>query len=151
MHTHTQKHTHKISIGSCVGVGRYGALSLTHTDMHYYTRARALSPSRICEGIGFCKAAVKTLCGRQKPRVQARRGNSTSQGARPVHQIISMTRWIRTSGSSMKKSFSAGSAPGAALFFSTYERVKDILMERTDVEVRSHGFGVCYSQYCTRV
>ena len=51
----------------------------------------------------------------------------------------------------MKKSFSAGSAPGAALFFSTYERVKDILMERTDVEVRSHGFGVCYSQYCTRV
>ena len=31
-------------------------------------------------------------------------GNSTSLGARPVHQIISMIRWIRTSRFSIKKS-----------------------------------------------
>ncbi|KAJ1494438.1 Sadenosylmethionine mitochondrial carrier protein pu [Baffinella frigidus] len=32
-----------------------------------------------------------------------------------------------------------GSAPGAALFFSTYERVKDALMEGADEEVRTHA------------
>ena len=36
------------------------------------------------------------------------KGNSTSHGARPVHQIISMIKWIRTSRLSIKKSLSRG-------------------------------------------
>jgi hypothetical protein len=32
------------------------------------------------------------------------KGNSNSHGAKPVHQIISMIKWIRTSGFSIKKS-----------------------------------------------
>jgi hypothetical protein len=34
------------------------------------------------------------------------KGNSTSQGARPVEQNISIIKWIRTSRLSMKKSLS---------------------------------------------
>jgi hypothetical protein len=34
------------------------------------------------------------------------KGNSDSHDTRPVHQIISMIEWIRTSRSSMKKSLS---------------------------------------------
>jgi len=34
------------------------------------------------------------------------KGNSNSHGARPVHQIISMTKWIRTSKLSIKNSLS---------------------------------------------
>ena len=34
------------------------------------------------------------------------KGNSNSYGARPVHQIISMIKWIRTSRLSMKDSVS---------------------------------------------
>ena len=42
--------------------------------------------------------------------------NANSHGARPVHQIISMITWIRTSKLSIKISFSAGDHPvvGAA-------------------------------------
>ena len=36
------------------------------------------------------------------------KGNSNSHGARPVHQIISMIKWIRTSRLSMKNSLSLG-------------------------------------------
>jgi len=32
------------------------------------------------------------------------KGNSDSHGAKPVHEIISMMKWIRTSGFSIKKS-----------------------------------------------
>jgi len=34
------------------------------------------------------------------------KGNSNSHGARPVYQIISMIKWIRTSRLSIKNSFS---------------------------------------------
>ena len=34
------------------------------------------------------------------------KGDSNSHGARPVHQIISMIKWIRTSRLTMKKSLS---------------------------------------------
>ena len=34
------------------------------------------------------------------------KGNSNSHGARPVHQIISMIKWIRTSRLSINKSLS---------------------------------------------
>jgi len=40
------------------------------------------------------------------------KGNSNSHGARPVHQIISMIKWIRTSRLSIKNSLSDGQ-PGA--------------------------------------
>ena len=36
------------------------------------------------------------------------KGNSNSHGARPVHQIISMIKWIRTSRLSIKNSVSGG-------------------------------------------
>ena len=36
------------------------------------------------------------------------KGNSNSNGARPVHQIISMMKWIWTSRLSMKNSLWAG-------------------------------------------
>jgi hypothetical protein len=36
-------------------------------------------------------------------RLPKEKGNSDSHGARPVHQIISMIKWIRTSRLSMKK------------------------------------------------
>jgi len=35
------------------------------------------------------------------------KGNSNSHGARPVHQIISMIKWVRTSRLSIKNSPSA--------------------------------------------
>ena len=38
------------------------------------------------------------------------KGNSNSHGARPVHRIIMMIKWIRTSRLSIKKSLSAGAA-----------------------------------------
>ena len=34
------------------------------------------------------------------------KGSSNSYGARPVHLIIPMIKWIRTNGSSIKKFFS---------------------------------------------
>jgi len=43
------------------------------------------------------------------------KGNSTSHGARPVHQIISMKQWIRTSRLSIKNSLSQVDAFLAAL------------------------------------
>ena len=36
------------------------------------------------------------------------KGNSNSQGARPVHQMISMTKWMRTSRLSTKNSLVTG-------------------------------------------
>ena len=36
------------------------------------------------------------------------KGNSKSHGARPVHQIITMIKWTRTSRLSIKNSLSAG-------------------------------------------
>ena len=36
------------------------------------------------------------------------KGNSTSHGARPVHLIITMIKWIRTSRLSIKNFLSAG-------------------------------------------
>ena len=47
-------------------------------------------------GLGFEKVDVR-LPGK---------GNSNSRGARPVHLIISMIKWIRTSRLSIKKSLS---------------------------------------------
>ena len=55
-------------------------------------------------------------------------GNSKSHGARPVHLVIRMMKWIRTSSLSIKKSFSRvakadrrnplwGSGPGRALLW----------------------------------
>ena len=38
------------------------------------------------------------------------KGNSTSHGARPVHFIISLIKWIRTSSLSIKNSLSQGEA-----------------------------------------
>ena len=38
------------------------------------------------------------------------KGNSNSYGARPVHQIISMTKWIRSSSLTMKNSLSGSLA-----------------------------------------
>ena len=39
------------------------------------------------------------------------KGNSNSHGARPVHYIISMIKWIRTSRLSVKNSLSRRRAP----------------------------------------
>jgi len=36
------------------------------------------------------------------------KGNSNSHGARPVHQIISMIKWMQNSKLSIKNSLSAG-------------------------------------------
>ena len=38
------------------------------------------------------------------------KGNSSTHGARPVHQIIAMIRWIRTSRLSIKNSVSLSSS-----------------------------------------
>ena len=44
------------------------------------------------------------------------KGNSNSHGARPVHQIIKMIQWIRTSGLSIENSFSSlRNTTGAAI------------------------------------
>ena len=43
------------------------------------------------------------------------KGNSNSNGARPVHQIISMIKWIRSSRLSIKNSFSRGGISGACV------------------------------------
>jgi len=54
------------------------------------------------------------------------KGNSNSHGARPVHRIITMIKWIRTSRLSMKKSLSVGGGDGeggaAAAFLAVNKR-----------------------------
>jgi len=42
------------------------------------------------------------------------KGNSNSHGARPVHLIITMIKWIRTSRLSIKNSLSGGRSPLSA-------------------------------------
>ena len=44
------------------------------------------------------------------PNPKQRDGNSNSHGARPVHLIIKMIRWIRTSRLSIKNSLSLAGA-----------------------------------------
>jgi len=43
------------------------------------------------------------------------KGNSNSRGARPVHLIITMIKWIRTSRLSIKNSLSSGARLSCAL------------------------------------
>ena len=51
------------------------------------------------------------------------KGNSKSHGARPVHLIITMIKWILTSRLSIKNSLSvAGDPDGAHLLHSDYRR-----------------------------
>ena len=45
-------------------------------------------------------------CNRKADIRLPRNGISNSHGARPVHQIVSMIKWIRTSGLSIKHSLS---------------------------------------------
>ena len=44
------------------------------------------------------------------------KGNLNSHGARPVHQIISMTKWIRTNRLPINNSHSLASSGGATLW-----------------------------------
>jgi len=46
----------------------------------------------LCRGLGVRKVDIRL----------PRKGNTNSHGARPVHQIISMIKWIRTSRLSIK-------------------------------------------------
>ena len=53
--------------------------------------------------------------GRGQRKVDVRlsgKGNSNSHGARPVHLIITMMKWMRTSRLSIKKSYSEASGTG---------------------------------------
>ena len=59
------------------------------------------------------------------------KGNPNSHGARPVHLIITMTKWIRTSGLSIKNSLS--DAPRQGLDLRVVEKT---LWESADPFVR---------------
>ena len=59
--------------------------------------------------------ALSTSCTPPARKVDVRlhgKGNSTSHGARPVHLIITMIKWIRTSRFSMKNSLSTADGDG---------------------------------------
>jgi len=61
------------------------------------------------------------------------KGNSNSHGARPVHLIITMIKWIRNSRLSIKNSLSMGAHPrsgsdGDALGESVHEIREDIVI-----------------------
>ena len=53
------------------------------------------------------KCAHGFLCGRKVDVRLPGKGNSNSHGARPVHQIISMMKWISTSRLAIEKKLSA--------------------------------------------
>ena len=69
------------------GVGGGGAL------VHFYSTYYVIS--------------LQSQRGTRKADIRlARKGDLNSRDARPVHLIISMIKWIRTSGSSIKNSLS---------------------------------------------
>ena len=98
------------------------ALSLTHTDQ--------VAGLGECGSRGCWCAATRTflacfaaILGKVDVRLPGK-GNSNFHGARPVHQIITMIKWIRTSRLSIKNSLSGrwrgranAEAAGAGLFF----------------------------------
>ena len=53
------------------------------------------------------------------------KGNSTSYVARPVHQIISMTKWIRTSRLSIKDCLSLTRAGGGSITAEALNALRD--------------------------
>jgi hypothetical protein len=58
-----------------------------------------------------CVSNTGRVCAGLSKKVDVRlpgKGNSNSHGARPVHEIISMKTWIRTSRLSIENSLSAG-------------------------------------------
>ena len=73
-------------------------------DLMTYERAGKLEVllNQTCEDPTRSYGRGEVLCGdRYFPTVK---GNSNPRGARPVHRIISMIKWIRTSWLSIKKS-----------------------------------------------
>ena len=54
----------------------------------------------------YAVPAIESTYLRCATQLRPGKGNSNSHGARPVHQIISMMKWIRTSKLSIKKSLS---------------------------------------------
>jgi len=66
-----------------------------------------------------------------------RKGNSNSHGARPVHQTITIIKWIRTSGLSIKKSLSLGSGGWGSRF-----TLSDFGLEAQGPMFRDSGFGL---------
>jgi len=76
------------------------------------------------------------------------KGNSKSNGARPVHLIITMIQWIRTSRLSIKNSLSGLAVPNAAGTQQTTAplpgsyRKGDICIER-GLYFYQHGRHVC--------
>ena len=78
------------------------------------TQLTAQAPSRTCseskkeEEGEACECARGVDCVREIVDVRLPgKGNSNSHGARPVHLIITMIKWIRTSRLSIKNSLSA--------------------------------------------
>ena len=67
--------------------------------------------------VRYIRPAGDPACGPGVRKVYVRlpgKGNSNSHGARPVHLIITMLKWIRTSKLSIKKSLSGGDLEGSA-------------------------------------
>ena len=79
-------------------------------------------------------------------------GNSNSHGARPVRQIISMTKWVRTSRFSIKNSFSLPTRPPAVPLTRQASRFTAYLLDsdsRYCTQTRAVMWAVCraYSAY----
>jgi len=73
-----------------------------------------IASNRINKCLSLLEQRRLVLAGAGKVDVRLpSKGNSTSHGARPVHPIITMIKWIRTSRLSIKKSLHAGAGGGA--------------------------------------